>query len=103
MTQQILKYALIYLSAINIIAAMVVIYDKHISRLPRGSVRRVAEKTFVRFSLLGGGIGTLFTMLMIRHKTKSHDGLLLKIAGCMLLWIALICAAVYIVNKYKII
>ncbi|MBQ4557376.1 MAG: DUF1294 domain-containing protein [Clostridia bacterium] len=95
MTEHILKYTLIYLIAVNIISAIIVIYDKHISKLPRGSIRRIAEKTFVQLSLLGGGIGTLFTMLMIRHKTKSHDGLLLKIAGCMFLWIALLCAAVY--------
>lgn len=100
MTEQILKYTLIYLAAINIIAASVVAYDKHISRLPRGSIRRVAEKTFVRFSILGGGIGTLFTMLMIRHKTKSHDGLLLKIAVLAFLWVAIILLFVIFLQQF---
>lgn len=88
---EIFKILLIYLAAVNIIAAIFVIYDKHISRRPRGSVRRVPEKTFVRFSVIGGGIGTLLTMLLIHHKTKSHDGLLLKIGAFMLLWAALLC------------
>lgn len=90
MMEQILQwgiYALwIYIALINIIAAIFTAYDKHISRLPRGSVRRVPEKLFVRFSMLGGGIGTLSTMLWIRHKTKEHTALLLKIALWTVLW-----------------
>ncbi len=96
MTNQILKYFLIYMLAINIFAIAVTAYDKHISRLPRGSIRRVSEKTFVRLSLIGGGIGTLFTMLMIRHKTKSHNLLLFKITLLAMLWVTIIC---YVASK----
>ena len=79
-----------YLLLINLIGAAVAGYDKHISRRPRGSVRRVPEKTFVLFSVFGGGIGVLLCMLLIHHKTKAHDRLLGKIAFFTLLWIALL-------------
>lgn len=80
----------VYLAVINIVAAIIVVYDKSISKLPRGSVRRVPEKTFVTLSAIGGGIGTLLAMFWIRHKTKSHDGLLLKIGFFAAVWIVLI-------------
>ena len=87
---QYLFYAfLIYLALINLIAVGVTIYDKQISKRPRGSIRRIPEKTFVRFSMLGGGIGTLLTMLSIHHKTKDHNVLLVKIALWTVVWIAL--------------
>lgn len=89
---EIFKILLIYLAAVNLAAAVVVIYDKHISRRPRGSVRRVAEKTFVRLSILGGGIGTLLAMLLAHHKTRSHNILLLKIVLFAFLWTALLLA-----------
>lgn len=79
----------IYLALINLVAAIVTAYDKRISRLPRGSIRRIPEKTFVCFSMLGGGVGTLCTMLMIRHKTKEHKLLLLQIALFTAIWAAL--------------
>lgn len=77
----------IYLAVINMVAAVIVVYDKSISKLPRGSVRRVPEKTFVALSAIGGGIGTLLAMFWIRHKTKSHDGLLFKIGFFAILWV----------------
>ena len=86
-----------YLALINLVAASVTAYDKHISRRPRGSLRRVPEKTFVRFSMLGGGIGTLGTMLLIRHKTRNHPFLLFKITLCTVLWIALL---LFLLRKY---
>lgn len=90
MTEYLFYAFLIYFGVINLIAAGVVIYDKSISRLPRGSIRRIPEKTFVRFSMLGGGIGTLFAMFLIRHKTKEHMGLLAKIAFFATLWCILL-------------
>lgn len=83
---------LICLGFINLFAVIVTAYDKRISRLPRGSIRRIPEKTFVRFSMLGGGIGTLSAMLLIRHKTKDHKPLLTKIA----LWAAARIAALLV-------
>ena len=86
----------IWLLLINVTAAIVVVIDKHLSKKTRGSVRRVPEKSFVRFSMLGGGFGTLGAMLIIRHKTKSHDFLLLKIAFFALLW----AVAIILILKY---
>lgn len=80
---------LLYFVAINLIATVTVAYDKRISRLPRGSIRRVPECRFVCFAILGGGIGTLFCMLLCHHKTKSHNTLLLRILLPTLLWICL--------------
>ena len=88
MNELIFNIFLIYLAIINVISACVVIYDKSISKLPRGSIRRIPEKTFILFSAIGGGIGTLFLMFWIRHKTKSHNGLLLTIGFFTALWIA---------------
>lgn len=78
---------LLYFAAVNLISAATVAYDKRISRLPRGSVRRVPERRFVRLSWLGGGVGTLLCMLLCHHKTKSHDALLLRILLPTLVWI----------------
>ncbi len=79
---------LVWFAAVNLIAAMIVAYDKSISRLPRGSIRRVPERRFVALAWLGGGLGALLAMLLFHHKTKSHDGLLLQIALPTFLWIA---------------
>lgn len=79
---------LVYFAAVNLIAALTVAYDKHISRLPRGSIRRIPERRFVAFSWLGGGLCTLLAMLLCHHKTKSHGGLLVRIALPTFLWIA---------------
>ncbi len=71
---------------INLAGACAVLWDKRRSRLPRGSVRRVPERCFVRFALFGGGTGVLLAMLLVRHKTRSHNQLLLKITFFTLLW-----------------
>ena len=62
---------------INLAGACAGLWDKRRSRLPRGSVRRVPERCFVRFALFGGGTGVLLAMLLVRHKTRSHNQLLL--------------------------
>ena len=85
---------IIYLAIVNTVAAIIVIYDKAISKLPRGSIRRIPEKTFVRFSMIGGGFGTLGAMLTVRHKTKEHQALLLKITGFTLVWCVLAIIAI---------
>lgn len=86
MTGYLLYGFLIYFAVINLIAVITVLYDKSISKLPRGSIRRIPEKRFVQFSILGGGIGTLLAMFLIRHKTKEHMGLLAKIAFFATVW-----------------
>ena len=75
-----------WLVAINIFSAIVVIVDKCRSKTKKGSKKRIRENTFVRLSALGGCFFTFATMMLIRHKTKSHDMLLSKIAFWMLPW-----------------
>ena len=79
---------LVCFAAANLIAAITVAYDKRISRLPRGSIRRVPERRFIAFAWLGGGFGALLAMLLCHHKTKSHNGLLVRIVLPTFLWIA---------------
>ena len=85
----------VYMLLLSIVSAVIVIYDKSISKLPRGSIRRISEKTFVILSAFGGGIGTLLTMFLIRHKTKDHVGLLAKI----MIWTTLWCLLVLWLSK----
>ena len=84
----------IYLAVINIISIATVAYDKSISRMPRGSIRRIPEKRFVRLSFLGGSIGTLLAMLLLHHKTKTKDLLLFKISLLFVIWVAIILFAI---------
>jgi len=59
---------LIYLAAISLISVIVCVYDKIAAKaLTR---HRTRESTLLLLSALGGSIAMLFTMLVIRHKTK---------------------------------
>ncbi len=80
--------AISYFILINIISAIVTIYDK------RAAVKhkwRVRESTLLFLSLLGGSIGMYITMLLIRHKTR-HIKFMLLIPLIFILQ----CAAVYL-------
>lgn len=58
---------LIYIAIISLIAIILTIYDK---KAARKKARRVRERTLFIFSLLGGSVAMLLTMLTIRHKTR---------------------------------
>jgi len=58
-----------YFCAISITASIVTIYDKIIS-MKQEKRRRIPEKTLLFFSVIGGSISMLLTMLFIRHKTR---------------------------------
>ena len=63
-----MKYFLIYLAVINVIALIVTIHDK------RAAVRgkwRVSERALLLISALGGAPTMYITMLIIRHKTRK--------------------------------
>lgn len=62
-----MKYFLIYLAAISIIAVIMTVSDK--SRAKKHK-RRIAEKTLFGTAVLGGSAAMYLTMLAIRHKTK---------------------------------
>ena len=96
MTEKFLFYTCIYLALINVISFATVAYDKSISRLPRGSVRRIPEKVFVRLSFFGGGMGTLLAMLLLHHKTKTKNLLLFKIIVLFTVWIAILFTLIFL-------
>lgn len=62
-----MKYFLIYLAVISIIAVVMTVSDK--SRAKRHK-RRIAEKTLFGTAILGGSAAMYLTMLAVRHKTK---------------------------------
>ncbi|GAA6396043.1 DUF1294 domain-containing protein [Solibaculum mannosilyticum] len=58
-----------YLAVISVIAIVVTVYDKIVSKHP--GVRRIREQTLLLVSALGGSAAMLVTMLLIRHKTRK--------------------------------
>lgn len=59
----------LYLLIISLVAIIVCIYDKKVSK--KGKVElRVPEKNLLLISAFGGGVAMYITMLLIRHKTK---------------------------------
>lgn len=81
------KYFLIYLCVINILAAVITIYDKIAAkRLPR---RRIPEKSLIILAFLGGSVGELLAMRIIRHKTK-HKKFMVGIPAIIFLQLAVI-------------
>lgn len=72
----------LYFALISVIAFVITVYDKVISKRP--GVRRVPEATLLIISALGGSLCMFATMLLIRHKTK-HAKFMIGIPLIMLL------------------
>lgn len=64
---------LIYLAVINIVSAIVCVYDKIMAIKGR---YRVSEATLILLSVLGGSVLMLVAMKLIRHKTKHKKFML---------------------------
>ncbi|MBO5460193.1 MAG: DUF1294 domain-containing protein [Ruminococcus sp.] len=64
---EILKIAIAYLTAVNVIGLLLMGVDK---RKARKGAWRIPEKTFFIVSIIGGSIGTWAGMYVFRHKTK---------------------------------
>lgn len=62
------KFFITYLIIINIVSAITTIYDKYSAIKHKW---RVSEKALLLLSILGGSVSMLFTMNLIRHKTKK--------------------------------
>ncbi|MDE7302063.1 MAG: DUF1294 domain-containing protein [Oscillospiraceae bacterium] len=62
-----MKYFLIYLAAVSLIAVIMTVSDKSRARKHK---RRIAEKTLFGTAVLGGSAAMYLTMIAIRHKTK---------------------------------
>ena len=67
MPQNLLKYVLYYLAAINAVTFLVYGIDK--LRAKRGAWR-IPEKTLFLLPLLGGSVGAIAGMKVFHHKTK---------------------------------
>ncbi len=63
-----IKIFLIYLITINLFSILLTVFDKRAAQKRKA---RIPEATLILFSILGGSIGMLFTMEIIRHKTKK--------------------------------
>ena len=81
-----LKYALVYLAVISLVAVCVTIYDKIAAK--HFTKHRTPEATLLALSALGGSIAMLLTMLLIRHKTK-HAKFMVGIPVIIILQIAI--------------
>lgn len=79
----------IYLLMINIAAFTVWCADKYFAKTNR---RRVPEKILFLWALLGGSLGSLCAMQLVRHKTKHWYfrigiPLILFLQAAILVWI----------------
>lgn len=63
-----LNYILIYLGMINVLEFILFFIDKKFAEYNRW---RIAEKTLVIISLLGGSIGGILGMYLFHHKTRK--------------------------------
>ena len=87
MMLELLKTAFaVYFVFINVLSAVVCVYDKNAARRRK---RRIREKTLFVLCLLGGSPAMYLTMLAIRHKTK-HKSFMIGIPLIMLLQISII-------------
>ena len=67
MPQDLLKYVLYYLAAVNLVTFLVYGIDK--LRAKRGAWR-ISEKTLFLLPILGGSVGAIAGMKVFHHKTK---------------------------------
>lgn len=66
--ENILKYIIIYLIVINLIAFLAMYIDKRKARYGKW---RIPEQTLFILALIGGSIGAITGMYVFRHKTKK--------------------------------
>ncbi len=68
MESGLLKYFLIYLVIINIIAFLAMYIDKRKAKYGRW---RIPEQTLLILAIIGGSIGAIAGMYTFKHKTKK--------------------------------
>ena len=82
-----MKYAILYLAVMSVIAVIVTIADKKAAKIQ--GARRVPEKTLLTLAALGGSVAMLITMKWIRHKTQ-HTKFMLGIPLIIIAQVALL-------------
>lgn len=65
----IIKYFIIYLIIINLIAFLAMYLDKRKARYGKW---RIPERSLFILALIGGSIGAIIGMYTFRHKTKKY-------------------------------
>ena len=91
-----MKYLIIYLIIINLISAVVTVWDKRSAELGR---RRVSERSLFILAALGGAPLMYLTMLTISHKTRKARFML----GIPLIFLAELAAFLVMRYVFKII
>ncbi|MCD6191420.1 MAG: DUF1294 domain-containing protein [Sulfurimonas sp.] len=66
-----LTYFQLYLISINLIAFILYAYDKFQSLKSTKNIQRVSEKKLLFTTLLGGTVGSILAMIILRHKLKK--------------------------------
>ncbi len=92
-----MEVVLLYLLAINIVAFSTYAWDKHLSK--KRNARRIPEKNLLLIAAVGGSIGALLAMYLIRHKTL-HKKFSIGVPALLIvqLLIALFCAKNYFIE-----
>ncbi len=80
-----MKYLLIYLIIINIVAFIVYAWDK---RKAKKGVWRTPESTLLLLAAVGGSVGALLAMYMLRHKT-NHKKFFLGVPAILIAQLAI--------------
>ena len=88
-----MKYIIIYVIAINLIAFLAMYIDK---RRARNASWRIKESTLFTLVLLGGGIGGIAGMYTFRHKTKKMQ---FVIGFPAILIVEIVCIIIFLVLK----
>ena len=88
-----MKYIIIYVIAINLIAFLAMYIDK---RRARNASWRIKESTLFTLVLLGGGIGGIAGMYTFRHKTKKMQ---FVIGFPAILIVEIVCIIIFLTTK----
>ena len=88
-----MKYIIIYVIAINLLAFLAMYIDK---RRARNASWRIKESTLFTLVLLGGGIGGIAGMYTFRHKTKKMQ---FVIGFPAILIVEIVCIIIFLVIK----
>lgn len=80
-----MKYLFIYLIIINIVTFIVYAWDK---RKAKKGVWRTPESTLLLLAAVGGSVGALLAMYMLRHKT-NHKKFFLGVPAILIAQLAI--------------
>jgi Predicted membrane protein len=76
-------YIFSYLILVNLAAFIMYRIDK--KRSKRNACSRIPESAFIGMATIGGGLGSIFGMLLFHHKTR-HAKFIIAIPLLMIIW-----------------